>query len=405
MRFYISFRKSAYNCDRFETYLSEDDYDEDKFIVDDEEYIEYEGDYSEDEKPGKIRNNECRRGRRRRRKSKKKFLSSCSSSDCSDSGNVKPSKSTRLHLSQSESSTDSSNVELNVSVKKEKNRCFILKSESEEDVTKEVCDDVEHNVKLLPKRRNKERERKQRAAAILKRKRELAQSKLPLDRRKFLEKEIDEEISSDLGELFEEELDLISTNCGVFEYENYDIATRDSDKEFIASSSDSEINENKLKTDEEFKLCLEYLRKSKSNFTEMASSWTKGASLTHAENDNKAEVFKYHRVLLDNDSSDDTDDKDVADLFKQVHKQDCNTAVIRNLIREHESLLDSTDHHGRKPLHAASIVGSSQVIKTLLDIGANANALDRKNMLSISYAAYWKHSEVFLNPSLFLFST
>lgn len=406
MRFHLSFRKSAYNCDRFQTYLSEDDYDEDEFIVDDEEYIEYDSDYSEEEKPNKIKNNEGRRGRVKRRRKKKKLFSSCSSSDSSDNKNVHSSKSTKLHLSQSESSTESSNVELNISIKKEKNKSLILKSESEEDATKEVCIDPGHNLKLLPKRRNIERERKQRAAAILKRKRELAQSKLPLDRRKFLEKEIGEEISSDIGELFEEEIIPNSINNEIFEYENYDLGTRDSDKEFIASSSDSELNEHKLKTEEEFNLCLENLQKS-SNFTETASPQTKGASIMDAEYENKAEIFKYHRVVVDNESSndDDDDDKNVADLFKHINKQECNAAMIKKLINEHEHLLHSKDHYGRMPLHAASIVGSSQVVKELLDIGANANALDRRNMLSICYAAYWKHSEVFFIPSLYLLSS
>ena len=298
---------------------------------------------------------------------------------------------------ESESSAESSNLELNISLKREKTSNLIIKSESEEDTSKSIFQE-----RLLPKRRNKEKERKQRAAAILRKKRELAQSKLPLDRRKHLEKELQEGISSSEDAAVLETASTVGAGIDASGYATNDFVVRDSDKEFIVSSSDPEDKELDAKTEKEFALCLENLRKSRDNVAELTSVQHQGAPLHDTEYGDKMKCFKYQRVVLDYDSNDEYNDENIEKFLKLIHKKECCPTRIRALVLEDESLLDSTDSCGRKPLHVASIVGNQELVKALLDCGANPNALDRGNMLSISYAAYWKHAKVSLISYKFL---
>ena len=303
-----------------------------------------------------------------------------------------PSKSRKISFSETDSSGESSNEELNVSSRNGRKSSFILKSESEEDVKKDVSCEGAHDIKVLPKRRNKEKEKTQKATSILRKKREIAQSKLPLDKRKTLEKEIEEELMHETKEEQGEERGVTDTDDDMLEYVN-DVM-RDSDREFIVSSSDAEDKELELQAEEDFKLCLENLRKSGSSITAQTSLQQTGMPPLDNESENNEEHSRYRRVIMDYDSNDEFDDIVVENLFKLMHKTNCTSVIIRKLIQKDRNVLESTDSYGRKPLHVASIVGNSQAVRALLDAGANANALDRKNMLSIGYAAYWKHPKV-----------
>ena len=365
--------------------------------MDDEECVEYESEYSEDDKPIKSKSKKPRKRAKRR----PNFSSSGSSNESSDDRYIKPCKSTKMQPFESESSTESSNVELNVSARHEKKQSLVLKSDSEGDSDKEM----HNNAKMLPRRRNKERERSQKAAAVLKRKRELANSKLPLDRRRYLEKEIDEEISSELDSQFDEELDIVGINDIIKEDEKDDLVMRDSDKEFIASCSNTEDEEIQFKIEEEIKICLENLRNSRGLLSQTSLLADDETGTSGIKNRPDEKKIKFHRVILDYDSNEDIDDKNVADLFKIIHKRQCCSDVIKNLVLKHEGVLDSVDSHGRKPLHVASIVGNPEAVETLLELGANASALDRNNMLSIAYAAYWKNPKVPYDFVLFQLET
>lgn len=387
----IFFRTSAYNCDRLQTYLSEDDF-EDDFIVDDEENDPHESDFIEDENSMKAKTMKHRKIRNK----KSQFSSSdSSSSENSEEPIQKPVKLNKLLISESESSTESSDIELNVSAKKAK---MILKSESEE----EKEEKGESEVKILPKRRNKERERKQRAAEILRIKRELVQTKLPLDRRRYIEKELDEESLSDIADQLEEDVEIFGINDSNVENKEGGLDMRDSDKEFIASSSEDEQQE--LEVEEEFKHCLENLRNSKGHLNETVSLKHDENISSNVKHETKVDKkLKFRRVVLDYNSDEDIDDKNLARLFKQIYDPNCDINVIRDLILKHKGILECVDSHGRNPLHVASIVGNTPAVEAILALGANVNALDRKNMPSIAYAAYWKHPKVgkyFTNHSM-----
>lgn len=373
-------RSSSYNQDKFQTYLSEED--EDGFIVSDQDCIEYESELSEDEN---IVKSKTKRPKKRWKK-QPKFSSGTSDSESSGEMLSKAGKGKRLSLSVSECSTESSNSELNVSSRIGKKCRLILKSESEDE--KEAVFDT----KSLPRRRNKERERKQRAAAVLKKKRDLVSARIPLDRRRCIEKEIDKEELSDVEDQFDENMDIGTTEVGfVNRIDQYSI--RDSDKEFIASSSDEEKNQ--FKVEEEFKVCLDNLRKSRDHGKAQNKSKHEDVSPSSVNDEpHIEEKLNFRRVYLEYDSCEDADDKDLANLFNLLHKKDCNTNMIKGLVMNSEGMLDCVDSHGRKPLHIASIAGNTAAVEVLLDLGANANALDGSNMASIAYAAYWKHPKV-----------
>ena len=291
-----------------------------------------------------------------------------------------------MRIEDSESSGESSDIELNVSIKKERNESLILRSDSEDD---ENGKRSEGEVKLLPRRRNMKKEKLQKAAAGYKKIREIANSKLPLDRRRFLEREIENEVSSDIDEQLDDDIQIF----GINDQENEDeLAFRDSDREFIVYSSESESEERHNQIEVEFKICLENLRRSSSHFH--------SAALINKDNSPICETkmveghSKYRRIKLEYDSDDDINNGHLKDLFKNLRKLPCDIAVIRRLLQENKGLVNSTDNHMKCPLHIASVIGNTDAVSVLLDNGADANAVDENKLPSIAYAAYWKHPKV-----------
>ena len=364
--------------------MSEDDSDADDFIADDDECVEYESEESEKYKPKKKNREKLVKQRKR-----KKFSSSSSNDEsCGAKGiNWLPQKLSQV--TESDSSTDSSDDGLNLPAKREKKNTSVLKSDSEE----EAAVGMKGNVKCLPRRVNKGKEKMQRAADMLRRKRELANSKLPLDRRRYLEQEIDQEISSEIEEQLNDPIQIFGIQEDACLEENNEFVVRDSDIEFITSSSGSENEESRVRTEREFRMCINNLRHSGGIQNDAIIKEEACDSLVE-EIKHENELPKYKRVVLDYDSDDELGNDNAKHLFQSIRNKDNNIDYLRDLIRKNQGILEMRDSHGRGPLHIAAISGNLEATKLLMEFGVNADVPDYMNLPSIVYAAYWKHPKV-----------
>lgn len=364
--------------------MSEDDSDPDDFIADDDECIEYESEESEKHKPKKkIREKLVKRRKR------KKFSSSSSNNESSDEKQMNRLPKKLSQVTESDSSSNSSNDGLHLPAKREKKNASVLKSDSEE----ETAVGLQGNVKCLPRRVNKEKEKMQKAADMLRRKRELAKSKLPLDRRRYLEQEIDEEISSEIEGQFDDPIQIFGVQDDVCMEEDNEFVVRDSDIEFITSSSGSENEESRVRTENEFRICLNNLRHSGGIQNDAFIKEEAHNSLVE-EIKHENQLPKYKRVVLDYDSDDELGSDNAMQLFQSIRNKDNNIGYLRDLIRKNLGLLETRDCHGRGPLHIASISGNLEATKLLMEFGVNADIPDYMNLPSIVYAAFWKHPKV-----------